>query len=91
MAFRRPWFICTEVVERATDWMDEALPAGDRLRFRLHLSHCADCRRFVEQVRDTAETCRRLGDFPPASASPELPPRLREGFRELRRRAKEET
>ena len=87
MASRRPWFICTEVVEKATDFTESALPPADRLRFRLHLLHCADCRRFVEQLRTTADAVHRLGDEPDAEV--ELPPRLREHLRNLQHQRKD--
>ena len=87
MASRRPWFICTEVVEKATEFTEAALPPGDRLRFRLHLVHCSACRRFVAQLRATAEACRRLGAEPEAQV--ELSPRLQEHLRAFQHRRKD--
>lgn len=83
MASDRPYFICTEVVARATDFMESALPLTDSLRVRLHLAHCADCRRFVRQLELTVETCAGLGT-PPATAEPSAA--LRAHFRALTQR-----
>jgi anti-sigma factor RsiW len=42
---------CKELVEVITDYLEGTLPASDRVRFDTHLSTCAACREYVEQMR----------------------------------------
>lgn len=42
---------CQELVEVITDYLEGTLPAPDRGRFDAHLSTCAACREYVEQMR----------------------------------------
>ncbi|HEX9049151.1 MAG TPA: zf-HC2 domain-containing protein [Anaeromyxobacter sp.] len=67
---------CKEITELVTDYAEGNLSFADRLRFRMHLGMCRDCRRYVRQVKATAAA---LGKLPP----PELPPDVE---RELLRR-----
>ena len=52
---------CREVVELVTDYMDGALSWRRRRQFEKHLADCPDCTRFIEQMRVTIRTLRRLG------------------------------
>ncbi len=62
---------CKELTELVTAYAEGALPFGDRLRFRLHIAMCRDCRAYVRQLQVTART---LGKLPP----PTIPPSLEE-------------
>lgn len=42
---------CQELVEVITDYLEGTLAASDRVRFDTHLSTCAACREYVEQMR----------------------------------------
>jgi predicted anti-sigma-YlaC factor YlaD len=42
---------CQELVEVITDYLEGTLPASDRVRFDTHLSKCAACREYLEQIR----------------------------------------
>ncbi|MBA2276689.1 MAG: zf-HC2 domain-containing protein [Chloroflexia bacterium] len=44
---------CHTVVERVTDYLEGALPSGERAGFNVHLAACPDCRIYVEQMRQT--------------------------------------
>ncbi|HET6910089.1 MAG TPA: zf-HC2 domain-containing protein [Mycobacteriales bacterium] len=46
-------FSCQEMTEVVTDYLDTALPADDVQRFERHLSYCAGCSTYVEQMRET--------------------------------------
>ena len=46
---------CKELVELVTDYLEGALPVGDRLDFERHLVWCSWCRDYVDQVRMTIE------------------------------------
>jgi predicted anti-sigma-YlaC factor YlaD len=76
-------FSCQEMIEVVTDYLDDALPPDDEHRFEHHISYCAGCRTYVDQMR---ETIRQTGGVPREES---LPPALREGliaqFRNWRR------
>jgi anti-sigma factor (TIGR02949 family) len=63
---------CQEMIEAVTDYLDDALPPGERQRFEHHLSYCAGCGTYVDQMR---ETIRQTGEVPREES---LPPALRE-------------
>ena len=60
---------CKEITELVTDYAEGNLSFMDRIRFRMHIGMCRNCRRYVRQVKATAAA---LGMLPP----PELPPDL---------------
>ncbi|MEW6320519.1 MAG: hypothetical protein AB1635_05465 [Acidobacteriota bacterium] len=78
----RDMLTCRDVTERATAFMERDPHVVGRLRFRLHLAMCAVCRRYVRQMRMTAQLVRRLGAGPLPPAPPD--PALREASRVLR-------
>ena len=65
-------FSCQEMIEVVTNYLDGALPPEDRERFERHLSYCAGCTTYTEQMR---ETIRQTGTVPREES---LPPALRE-------------
>ena len=69
---------CREVTERASDFLDAALPWHARLRVRLHLMMCRFCREYVRQMALVARTLRRL---PSQEPSPEIKKELLTLFR----------
>jgi anti-sigma factor RsiW len=60
---------CQELAELITDYLDGALPRGQRARFVFHIAGCRNCRRYVEQMRATIAITGRLRaqDIPPAA------------------------
>ena len=83
MAFKRPFYVCTDIVERVTDFMELELPLFDRVRFGLHLSHCRNCRAYLAQMKATVETARQLGAL--ESEPIELSPTQKEMLRALQK------
>ena len=69
---------CREVTERASDFLDAALPWHARLQVRMHLLMCRFCREYVRQMALVGRTLRRL---PPQEPSPEVKKELLELFR----------
>jgi predicted anti-sigma-YlaC factor YlaD len=69
---------CQELVEVITDYMENRLPAYDRVRFEEHLGLCEGCRNYLEQVR---QTIRLTGRLPEDALSPEGRDRLLQAFR----------
>ena len=65
-------FSCQEMTEVVTDYLDEALPPDDQQRFERHLTYCAGCSTYTEQIR---ETIRQTGMIPRERS---LPVALRE-------------
>ena len=51
---------CAELVELVNDYLDEALPHADRIRFDEHLDVCAGCRNYLDQMRTTIGLTGRL-------------------------------
>ena len=60
------------MIEVVTTYLDDALPPDEQQRFERHLSYCAGCNTYVEQIR---ETIRQTGTVPREES---LPPALRE-------------
>jgi predicted anti-sigma-YlaC factor YlaD len=60
------------MIEVVTGYLEDALPPGERQRFEHHLSYCAGCGTYVDQMR---ETIRQTGVVPREES---LPPALRE-------------
>jgi len=60
---------CKEITQLATAYAEGQLRLMDRIRFRLHIGMCRNCRTYVRQLRATA---RSLGRLP----APEIPPEL---------------
>ena len=65
-------FSCQEMIEVVTNYLDDALPPDEQERFERHLSYCAGCTTYVDQIR---ETIRQTGMVPREES---LPPGLRE-------------
>jgi anti-sigma factor RsiW len=69
---------CTELVELVTGYLEDTLPAAERLRLEVHLEECTYCAEYVEQMRQTVDV---LGRLPEESVSPESERELLEAFR----------
>ena len=65
-------FTCQEMIEVVTSYLDDALPPDERQRFERHLSYCAGCSTYCDQMR---ETIRQTGMVPREES---LPPALRD-------------
>jgi len=76
-------YICREITELVTDYLEEHLSFGERLRFQFHLGMCRHCRAYLRQMKMTVKIVNRLrGEaFPPP-----LPPELLQRFKQWRRR-----
>jgi anti-sigma factor RsiW len=44
---------CRELVERLTDYLEDAIPAADRAVIDAHLAGCDGCDRALDQLRRT--------------------------------------
>ena len=60
--------VCRDVTEMTTDYLDHALPLGQRVAIRWHLAICSFCRRHLRQGR---ATIRLLGSMPRPDVAPE--------------------
>jgi predicted anti-sigma-YlaC factor YlaD len=61
-------YVCREIVEAVTDYLEDRLPPEDRALFEAHLAICKGCRNYLEQMR---ETLRIAGAAAPKSLRPE--------------------
>ncbi len=59
-AVRPDELTCRELVRLVTDYLEDALPESDRLRFDAHLASCDGCTTYLAQVRDTIRTAGAL-------------------------------
>ncbi len=83
MLLSRRTIACREVVELVTDYLEGALPRGERRRLERHLAGCPHCTEYLAQMR---ETIRLTGRIVPEDFSPQM----REEFTELFRRWRED-
>ena len=70
--------ICQELVELVTDYLEGALTPADRLRFERHIAACADCTRYLEQIR---ATIRVTGTLTADDLTPDAEAALLDAFR----------
>lgn len=52
---------CNTVQQALTEYLDEALPPGERERFEQHLAGCASCAHHLHRLR---QTLQRLASLP---------------------------
>ena len=52
---------CDDVMQRVTEYLDEALPPGAKGAFDQHLAECVHCTRYLQEIR---QTVHRLGALP---------------------------
>ncbi len=73
---------CKEITELVTDYAEGNLSFMDRIRFRMHIGMCRNCRRYVRQVKATAAA---LGMLPPPEMPPDLEQELLQRFESWKR------
>ena len=49
---------CADAVELVTDYLENALDAGDLVRFEAHLATCEGCSTFLLQIQTTVKLSR---------------------------------
>ena len=55
---------CTQVHDRATDYLERKLSIAGRFALRAHVATCRDCRAYLRQMRLTVSVLRGLGSEP---------------------------
>jgi anti-sigma factor RsiW len=53
---------CQELVELVTDYLEDALPPADRLRFEDHLGICPGCATYLDQMRITIQAAGHISE-----------------------------
>jgi len=53
---------CKELVELVTEYLENTLPSGERMRFEDHLKGCSGCRTYLEQMRQMIQMVGRLSE-----------------------------
>lgn len=77
-----PAVTCREVIDLLTDYVEDALPAEERLRVEAHLATCEGCTTYLEQVW---ETIRLTGMLTEEQIPDEEKQRLLAAFRDWTR------
>jgi anti-sigma factor RsiW len=77
-----PEMTCQELVELVTDYLEGALPPGERERFEAHLAECEGCANYVTQMRTTV---RLVGALCEEDLHPAARETLLGAFRDFRR------
>ncbi len=57
---RRPDLVCRDAVALVTDYLDDALPGGQRVLLERHLAACPHCATYLDQIRTTMEALGRV-------------------------------
>ena len=73
---------CGELGEAITDYLEDAMPVRDRLRFEAHLEGCPNCFSQLERMR---EAIAALGELRKESMDPRVRDDLLAAFRAWRR------
>jgi anti-sigma factor RsiW len=73
--------VCQEFVELVTDYLEGALPDGERARFEAHLAECDGCAGYFEDMRLLIGSLRQLPEPPADAATRDV---LLRAFRDLR-------
>ena len=73
---------CRELVELVTDYLENALPLAERVRFEEHLIACPGCQTYLEQMRQTIDV---LGRVTEESLEPAARDQLLDLFRNWKR------
>ena len=62
---------CKDVAEFLMDYLDGTLPLAQRMSFKLHVSLCPDCRRYIDSYKKTVEISKIAHDTPELPTPPE--------------------
>jgi anti-sigma factor RsiW len=69
---------CKELVDVITDYIEDAMPFEERLRFEAHLEECLYCASYLDQMRETIAT---VGQLKEDTLDPEAREQLLRAFR----------
>ena len=72
-------YVCREMVELITDYIEGSMSRSQRRRFEAHLENCENCTEYLRQMRATISATGRLREQ-------DLTPEMREEFGALFRR-----
>jgi anti-sigma factor RsiW len=84
MLLRKRGFVCQEMVELITDYLEGALSRSERRRFDAHLADCEHCTEYLQQMRATIELTGRL-------KAEDMTPEMRSEFAEVYRKWRAES
>jgi anti-sigma factor RsiW len=79
LLWQKQGYVCQEMVELVTDYLEGELSRSQRRRFEAHIAACEHCSEYLEQMRLTIDLTGRL-------AAEDLTPDMREDFTELYRK-----
>ena len=58
---------CQQVVEKITDYLEDALPERQRRQWEGHVAECAGCAHYLDQMRTTIRLVGELAITTPLS------------------------
>lgn len=73
---------CKEFVELVTDYLEDALPPQENVRFKAHLAECEGCEIYLTQMR---QTIRLVGTLSEEALSEPAKETLLQAFRDWKR------
>lgn len=56
---------CEDIRDFLMDYLDNQLPVGDTVMFRLHVLLCSECRRYMHRYKDGVSLAKSIMDDPP--------------------------
>ncbi len=78
---------CRELVEFLMDYIEEALPGGQREEFEHHLQACPPCLAYLETYRHTVQLGKSVCAEPEGPVPDEVPERLVQAILAARRKS----
>jgi len=70
---------CQEVALLVSDYLDDRMTGWERIKFRIHVAMCKDCREWLRQLEITTDL---LGHAPDVDVPPELSDNLLAAFKD---------
>jgi len=58
----QPAFVCQEIVELVTEYLDGGLEPSERLAFERHVAICPPCRGYLSQLRRVSRVAGGLSE-----------------------------
>jgi len=56
---------CKDITENANGYIDHELPFMARMKMKIHLMMCVNCRRYISQLRTTIAALGKMGKQQP--------------------------
>ncbi len=71
---------CRKVEEFLMAYLDKELGFWSRVRFRLHLLICSDCKNYIQEYKNTIKLGKQLFELPDVPAAGNVPDQILEAI-----------